>query len=162
MEHHSLLRGKRIIVVDDEIDVLETIAQLLDVCEVVVAKSFEEACELLERYNFDIAILDIMGVDGFSLLNIATKKDIIPVMLTAHALKPEYIVKSYREGAASFLPKEKMQEIAIFLNDILEARQKGKDPWWRWGWRLASYWSKEFGKDWEHQDQEFWEKLKKL
>ncbi|RJR43970.1 MAG: response regulator [Desulfobacteraceae bacterium] len=162
MTHPNLLRGKRIIVVDDENDILETIAQLLDMCEIVMARSFEEARELLEKERFDIAILDIMGVDGFSLLNIATKKNVIPVMLTANALKPEYIVKSYNEGAASFLPKEKMEEIAVFLNDVLEARQKGKDPWWRWAWRLASYWRKEFGKDWEHQDQEFWQKLKKL
>ncbi len=162
MEHLGFLKGKRILVVDDEIDVLETIAQLLDMCEVLKAQSFEQAKALLEKERLDIAILDIMGVDGFSLLKIATQYNVTPVMLTANALKPANIVKSYKEGAASFLPKEKMEEIAIFLNDILEARQKGKDPWWRWLGRLAAYWRKEFGKDWERQDEDFWKKLKKL
>jgi hypothetical protein len=45
-------------------------------------------------------------------------------MLTAHALSPEDIRKSRKEGAASYLRKDKRVEIATFLNDVLEAQKK--------------------------------------
>ena len=38
----SLLDGKRILIVDDEPDVLETLKDLLSACEVVKASSFDE------------------------------------------------------------------------------------------------------------------------
>ena len=56
-----------------------------------------------------------MGVSGYDLLEIATNKNMTAVMLTAHALTPENIAKSYREGAAYFLPKEQMVNITSFL-----------------------------------------------
>jgi len=32
-------------------------------------------------------------------------------MVTAHALSPEKIIKSYKGGAASYIPKEEMGDI---------------------------------------------------
>ena len=105
MTNKNRLDGKKILIVDDEPDVLETLEELLSMCDVSKASSFEEAKKLLDFEYFDLAILDIMGVDGFELLEIARERDVIAVMLTAHALSPENIVKSYKEGAASYLPK---------------------------------------------------------
>ena len=162
MSKKDLLSGKKILAVDDEPDVLATIEDLLPMCDVSKASSFDEAKMLLESQYFDMAILDIMGVGGYDLLKIANEKDVIAVMLTAHALSVENIAKSYEAGAASYLPKEKLMDIATFLEDILLAIEKGKDPWWRWLSRLASFWKKEFGPDWQHYDKEFFQKLKKL
>jgi len=47
-------------------------------------------------------------------------------MLTAHALSVESTIKSFRGGAASYVPKDEMAKIETFLTDILEARNKGK------------------------------------
>ena len=105
---------------------------------------------------FDIAVLDIMGVDGYKLLEIAKKKKVIPVMLTAHALSIENTIKSYQEGAASYIPKDEMSRISTFLNDILEAKDKGESSWWRWVDRLGSYYEKKFGRDWKDKDADFW------
>ena len=80
-------------------------------------------------------------------------------MLTAHALSPENMVKSFKEGAASYLPKEEMVNIASFLNEILEAKEKGKNTWSRWYDRMGSFFEKRFGKDWQKTDEEFWEKF---
>jgi hypothetical protein len=96
-----------------------------------------------------MAILDIMGVKGYDLLAIAIEKKVIPVMLTAHALSPENTIKSFKEGAASYIPKDEMSRIAIFLTDILEAKEKGESPWWRWSERLGSFFKKVFGPDWD-------------
>jgi len=141
----NLLDGKRILVVDDEPDILETMEELLSMCELVKAASFDEAKNLLESQSFDMAILDIMGVNGFELLKLAKARDLLAVMLTAHALSPETTAKAYKEGAASYVPKEKMTDIALYLNDVLEAVEKGKNSWWRWFERFGSFYEKKFG-----------------
>ena len=159
MEKKDLLDGKKILIVDDEPDVLDTLEELLPMCEVSKATNFDEAKELLETQYFDMAILDIMGVDGYKLLEIAKGRDIIAIMLTAHALSPENTVKSYKEGAASYIPKEEMANITTYLNDILEAKEKGKNLWWRWFDRFASFYEKKFGEDGQEHDEEFWKKF---
>jgi len=159
MVSKKMLDGKKILIVDDEPDILETLEELLTMCNVVKAASFDEARELLETQHFDITILDIMGVDGFKLLEIANKRNVIAVMLTAHALSPENTVKSYKEGAASYVPKDEMANITLFLNDIMEAKEKGKSFWWRWLDRLGAFYDKKYGPDWQNNDKEFWEKF---
>jgi DNA-binding response OmpR family regulator len=89
MTQKDLLEGKRILIVDDEPDVLETLEEFLTMCDVTKATTYEKAKDLLETRDFDLAILDIMGVKGYELLEVATQKNIIAVMLTAHALSPD-------------------------------------------------------------------------
>ena len=151
MTSKSLLDNKKILIVDDEPDVLESLLELLSMCDVVKASTFEDAKELLESRDFDMAILDIMGVDGYGLLEIAKDRNVIAVMLTAHALSPDNVTRSYEEGAASYVPKDEMANITTFLNDILEAKEKGKGFWWRWLDRFESYFDKKFGPDWQKE-----------
>ena len=160
MKQEELLTGKKILVVDDEPDISDTVEELLPMCEVVKASTFEKAKRLLETQDFDIAILDIMGVDGYELLKIAKKKNIIAVMLTAHSLTVQDTKKSFELGAASFIPKDKIMDIAVFLTDILEGQKKGKRFWWRWLDRFADYYDRRFGPNWQEKDKDFWEKLK--
>jgi nucleotide-binding universal stress UspA family protein/CheY-like chemotaxis protein len=151
----GLLEGKKVLIVDDEPDVLETLEEFLPMCEVARASSFDEAKELLEARPFDLAVLDIMGVDGYELLDIAKEKKVLPVMLTAHAMTVEDTAKSYRKGAASYLPKEKMSDIAIYLNDVLEAQERGQSSWWRWLQRFGSFYEKKFGSGWKDAHKDF-------
>lgn len=160
MAEENLLDGKRVLIVDDEPDVSETLVELLPMCDVSTATTFDEAKKLLEDQKFDLAILDIMGVDGYKLLDVANRRKIMAVMLTAHALTPENIVKSYKKGAAYFVPKEEMHRITTFLNDILKAKKKGKSTWLNWLDMLTdAYWEKKFGPGWQEKDKEFWEKF---
>ncbi|MGD2124497.1 MAG: response regulator [Desulfobacteraceae bacterium] len=156
MEKKSLLEGKRILIVDDEPDVLETLEELLTMCKISKASTFEEAKKLLATEKLDIAILDIMGVDGYELLKIANQKKVTAVMLTAHALSPENTVKSHKEGAALYVPKDKIVEITTYLEDVLEAKEKSKSTWWRWLERFGAYYDEKFEKDWQYKDKEFW------
>ena len=147
----DLVDGKRVLIVDDEPDILEILEELLSMCDLVKASSFEEAEKYLTTEYFDIAVLDIMGVNGYKLLDLAIKRDVIAVMLTAHALSPDDTVKSFKKGAASYVPKEEVSNIVIYLNDILEAREQGKSFWWRWFDRMADYCDKKFGPDWQKE-----------
>jgi DNA-binding response OmpR family regulator len=158
METKNLTVGKRILIVDDEPDILNTLEELLSESIVVSASSFDEAKGLLENEQFDVAVLDIMGVDGYTLLEIAGQQNIIALMLTAHAMSPEDTVKSFKKGAAYFVPKDEMANIQTYLNDILEAHQKKKNPWLRWLERFTPYYNQRFGSDWQNMDKEFWER----
>ena len=156
----NLLNGKRVLIVDDEPDVLATLEDLLSMCDLVKASNFLEAKDLLTTQYFDMAILDIMGVDGYKLLEIAVERKVITVMLTAHALSPEDTRKSFKDGAASYVPKEEMENIVTYLNDILEAKEEGKSLWWRWMERFSDFYDRKFGLDWKDRDKDFWESLK--
>ena len=161
MSEQPLLDGKKILIVDDEADILDMLEELLEMCDVVKASTFEEAKNLLESQHFDMTILDIMGVNGYGLLEIANKKDVPAVMLTAHAFTPGNLLRSVKEGADSYLPKEEMGNIAIFLNDILEAIQEGKDPWEPWQDKLpTSYFEKRWGAMSKDTTRDFWEQFK--
>jgi DNA-binding response OmpR family regulator len=155
----DLLEGKTVLIVDDERDILETLEDLLSMCKVVKASTFEEAKLALESQALDIAVLDIMGVDGYKLLDIARTKKVIPVMLTAHALSPEHTISSYKRGAALYVPKDKIVNIAEYLNDVLRAVKAGKSTWWRWLDKFETYYNKKFEANWKNKDEEFWRSL---
>lgn len=158
----DLLKGKWVLIVDDEKDVLDVLTQILDMCRVDRASTFEEAKELLENNSYDIAVLDIMGVRGYDLLRIADRRNIPAVMLTAHALTKTDIIRSIQEGASFFAPKDRIADVASFLASVLEARQLNANTWARWFESLGDFYDKRFGgTDWREREREFWEeKLK--
>ena len=156
MTDSNMLKGKKILIVDDEPDILEVLEEYLKMCHLVKATTFDDAKRLLETEKFDAAILDIMGVNGYELLEMANKRNIPALMLTAHAFTPDNVVKSIKEGAASYVPKEEITRIEDFLNDIFVARAKGESPWVSWQKRLpGSYFEMKFGAAWKAADREF-------
>jgi pyruvate, water dikinase len=157
----SLLKDKKILIVDDEPDILDTIEDILSECQLVRATGFDDAKGFLESEKFDAAILDIMGVNGYGLLDIANKRNVPALMLTAHAFTPDNVVKSIREGAASYIPKEELERLHDFLNDIFIAKEKGKSPLVPWRKRLSdAYFKTKFGAAWNAASQEFRDVLK--
>ena len=158
MDDTSILNGKKVLIVDDEADVLESLEEILSQCEVVSASDFDTAQKLLDESRYDVAILDIMGVRGYELLEIAREKNIPALMLTAHALSPDNLVKSVRDGAHAFVPKEKMTEIDTYVAEILSAAGKGRDAEKQGAWfaRLRPYFYKKFGYDWREKYEDFY------
>ncbi len=120
----SILDGKRILGVDDEPDVLtvleEEILETSPNCKFDKATTYEEAEKMLKTQTYDVVILDIMGVRGFDLLNLAVSRNFRVAMLTAHALNPEALKRSFDMKARAYLPKEKLEEIIPFLEDVLK------------------------------------------
>ncbi len=161
MDPKKVLRGKRVLIVDDEPDILDFLTEILDVCKVDRASSFEEAKEMLEKNYYDAAVLDIMGVRGYELLDIAKKKNIPTLMLTAHALSKENLKKSFEKGADFYVPKDEMSKVDLYLADILEAREKKKNVWMKWYERLSGFCDRRFGPNWRDDDPDFWKNLLK-
>ena len=149
----SVLDGKRILAVDDEPDVLAVLEQeIKDACpncQVEKATTYEKGVELINANPYDIVILDIMGVRGFDLLELAVKRELKVGMLTAHALSPEALKKSHDLGARAYLPKDKLGEILPFLEDILT--QEYKKGWKRLLEKLENYFEDQFEPDWKRK-----------
>ena len=81
LDRRQRLKGRRVLVVDDEPDVLGALESLLlEICAVDTASDFESARRLLKEKAYDLAILDIMGVKGFELLEITAEKNIPTVL----------------------------------------------------------------------------------
>jgi DNA-binding NtrC family response regulator len=161
MAEGNLLKGKRVLIVDDEKDVLEVLEEYLGMCRLVRASTFQEAKQLLESEHFDAVVLDIMGVRGYDLLKIANLRDVPALMLTAQAFTPDNMVKSVKEGAVSYVPKEEIARIEDFLNDIFVAKAKGESPWVNWQKRLpSSYFQMRFGSAWKSASPEFLDALR--
>ena len=161
MASENILEGKKILIVDDEVDVLESLEDLLDECDIETASTFEAAKELLENNPYDAAILDIMGVRGFDLLAITAEKKIPALMLTAHGLNPDNLVGSIKLGAKSYIPKEKMSEIDLYLKEIFVSQEKGIEKSGNWFARLSSFFDERFGSGWKNKDKKFWNEFDK-
>jgi CheY-like chemotaxis protein len=147
----SILNGKRILAVDDEPDVLkileEEILPICPNCKLDQTTTYETAVKMLESTDYDVVILDIMGVRGFDLLDLAVKKKLRVAMLTAHALSPEALKKSVELGARAYLPKEKLGEIVPFLEDVLTYEYA--PGWKRLYEKLKGFFDSKFESDWE-------------
>jgi DNA-binding NtrC family response regulator len=162
MAGDDILKGKKILAVDDEPDILDTLRDLLEECNIETANNFESAKDLLESQVYDAVILDIMGVRGFDLLKITAEKKTPALMLTAHGLNPDNLVGSIRLGAKSYIPKDKISEIDIYLKDIFLAQEKGIEKSGTWFARLGSFFDNRFGKGWKNKDKKFWEEFDDL
>ena len=161
MNQEDILEGTRILIADDEESILDSLKEILEMCDVDSASSFETAKKLIEERNYDVAILDIMGVRGYELLKIANRKQIPVIMLTAHALSPESLKKFIKGGAQAYSPKEEIAHIEIFIEEVLKAHRKGIEKPGGWFARLKPLFDKIFGPDWMEKDKEFWEDFKK-
>jgi nucleotide-binding universal stress UspA family protein/CheY-like chemotaxis protein len=152
----DLLKDRRILVVDDEPDILETVEELLDICSVDTAANFEDAQEKLKTNIYDVAILDIMGVKGYDILKITSQKNIPTIMLTAHAITPDNLKKSIEQGASSYIPKDELSNLITHVTDTIKAHIQGGQGYAKWFSRLKPFFDKSFGKGWRDKDRTFW------
>jgi len=159
MDLQHILKGKRILLVDDEPDVLETLEELLSYSQTDCASTFESAVNCLKNNSYDAAILDIMGVRGHTLLKITHQLQIPSIMLTAHALTPDNLKRSIEQGADAYVPKDKLVDIALFVADVLSARQAGKNAQVSWFSMLNPLFDKLFGQGWRKSEQDFWDEF---
>jgi DNA-binding response OmpR family regulator len=152
-----LLSGKVILVVDDEPDILETVKEILEQCRIETAGSFAGAKILLETRPYDMAVLDIMGVKGVDLLQVAVGKQIPSVMLTAPGLTPEYILKCMELGATSYLPKEDITKLDQLLEELFEIMASGRSARSHTMRRLELWLDEHLGHTWRIKYGKLWE-----
>lgn len=117
------MEGFRVLVVDDEIDFLETIVKRLQRRKIDVSgvESGKAALDLLEHQHFDVVILDVRmpGMDGLETLKEMKKKRPLMevIMLTGHA-SVESGMQGMQLGAFDYVMKP------ASINDLLEKIQQ--------------------------------------
>jgi len=114
----------RVLLVDDEKDFVETLAERLEVrgFEVKTAFSGDECLDLILKHEFDVIVLDVLmpGKDGIETLReIKSLKPLIYViMLTGHATV-ETGIEGMKLGAYDYLIKP--TETADLVDKITKA-----------------------------------------
>jgi DNA-binding response OmpR family regulator len=102
----------RILVVDDQRDILELTATVLDGAgyAVTAVRSGAEALDLLERQRFDLVLLDINmpGMDGWETLRLIRADELLaglPVVMFSVKGELRDKVQSMQEGALDYITK---------------------------------------------------------
>ncbi len=149
MMNNDLLKNRKILAVDDEMDVLDILQEQFDPFEIVTANSYEDAERLLTEKPFDLALLDIMGVNGFALLGLCREKGVPAAMLTAHSITVDSVNRALELGAVSFLPKQELANIREHVIEIFEGLDQGRSHWRRLFDRLGPFFRDTLGLTWE-------------
>ena len=133
-----ILKNAKILVIDDDVDVLTAIRLLLKplVAEIVVEKNPSNINFQIESKKFDLIILDMnfnglvnTGNEGIFWLNKIKKfnPNIAVVLMTAYA-DIDLAVRGLKEGAADFLIKPwKNEKIINTISTILKSEKKTKE-----------------------------------
>lgn len=114
----------RILVVDDDQDILQLVSIHLtrEGYEVERASNAQQALDLLENTEVELAIVDVMmpGMNGFELTRILTKELDIPVILLTAKGQLEDKEKGFIAGSEDYVvkpfePKELLFRVAVVL-----------------------------------------------
>jgi DNA-binding NtrC family response regulator len=123
----------RILLVDDEKEYVETLAERLRTRGMNVTEAFngDEALEKLKEFNFDVTILDVLmpGMSGIEALSEIKKlKPLTEVlMLTGHGTI-ETAIEGMKMGAYDFLLKPcKMDVLLEKINEAYERKSEHEE-----------------------------------
>jgi DNA-binding response OmpR family regulator len=120
------MKGKSVLIVDDEKNIRLTLSQALEVLGVETdeAANGEEALAKLEKKEFDLILLDLKmpGMDGMEVLRRVReiRPDIRVIILTAYGTV-ESAVEAMKLGAADFIQKPfAPEEIRALVSRVMD------------------------------------------
>jgi len=129
MSNHNKIK---LLLVDDEIKFLQSIAQRLELknFDVIAASNGEEAIASAEKGLFDVAVVDFQmpGMDGIQVLKALKErhKYLEIIMLTGHATV-DSAVECTKLGAFKYLEKPyAFEKLVETIKEAFEARLKKK------------------------------------
>jgi DNA-binding NtrC family response regulator len=117
----------RVLIVDDEVEFLESIGERLRNRGFVVdtASSGSQALDMIQSAIYDAIVLDLMmpGIDGMATLKqaLAKKADLQIILLTGHATL-ETSVEAIKLGALDFM--EKPADLDLLAQKIKEGQSR--------------------------------------
>jgi len=118
--------AEKILIVDDEKDFLEIIAERLGGrgMNVSTATSADDALHMVEKESYDVVIMDFMmpAVDGFMALKLLKQRqpDIQIILLTGNVPEQKYI-EARKLGALDVI--EKPPDLKALIQKIKEAKK---------------------------------------
>ncbi len=105
-----MLEGAKILVVDDNPDVITILSDFLEFngCEVSKAACGKEALDMLGRKDIEIVILDVQlpDINGITLIDtIKVNKPTTAVVMATGYYDPNFVIDAMKKGASDFLLK---------------------------------------------------------
>lgn len=131
---HSFLHGKRLLLVDDEPELLKMISDILseEGFEIVLtAKSLREAVLMAKEWKPDLIVLDVMmpDGDGFSLMRQLRKFTDVPVIFLTARDEAADRLSGLGLGADDYISKPFMpQELLLRIYAVLRRTYKEDSP----------------------------------
>ena len=115
---------KRVLVVDDEPDLLDLVSAMLghEGFSVATAANAEEALRQLADGGFDVVVTDVQmpGADGFELLEIVRESEWgVPVILVSAYPTHEGLLRSVELGSFAYI--EKPIDVPYFVRVVRKA-----------------------------------------
>ena len=105
------MNNKKILVIDDEIDIANNIKAILEDenYEISIARNSSEALKYLSNINYNLVILDVWldnsDLDGIGILKKIRETKSTPVIIISGHGNIEMAVKAIKEGANEFIEK---------------------------------------------------------
>jgi len=146
----SILKNKMILAVDDDPDVLtileEEILEACPDCQFHKVTTYKEAVERMLSFTYDVVLLDIIGVQGLNLAELAVSRNFPIGVFTAHPITPEVLEGFINMKTHAYLPKERIGEIVPFLENMLGYQYL---PEWRLFFdKITEFLGKKIEMDW--------------
>ncbi len=122
----QILEGKRILVVNNEREVLKMMTEALAASEVITAGNVDEARSLIAKEFFNLAILDTVTANGCDLLQDCHAYKVPAAMLTPREVEVTRVSEAMKRGARSFFPKDELHRLQETVVDLLERLEERK------------------------------------
>jgi CheY-like chemotaxis protein len=128
VETEPLLKGRRVLVADDENLIRQTVGDVLvpQGCDVDRAADGNEACHMVRENEYDLIISDIRmpGATGYEVFSAAKEAnpDVPVILITGFGYDPDHsIVRANQEGLASVIMKPfKVKELLEHCREALK------------------------------------------
>jgi DNA-binding response OmpR family regulator len=116
--------GGKVLIIDDEAGLRETLGRILQRagCDAEVAANGQQALELIEQHNFDLAYLDLHlpGMDGIQILKeIRQRQPKLPVIMLTGYGTLQSAVEALRLGANDYLLKPFDPEVLVARTRVI-------------------------------------------
>ena len=126
------LLNKRILLVDDEQELLNMVVSILreaGFCQIATAKTVNEALDLTDKFQPEIAILDVMLPDGNGFSLMEKLKGGYPILFLTARGEDEDKFKGFGLGADDYVVKPFLPKELLFrIMAILRRSYKDENP----------------------------------
>lgn len=126
------LLNKRILLVDDEQELLNMVVSILreaGFCQIATAKTVNEALDLTDKFQPELAILDVMLPDGNGFSLMEKRKGGYPILFLTARGEDEDKFKGFGLGADDYVVKPFLPKELLFrIMAILRRSYKDENP----------------------------------
>lgn len=131
--------GKKVLIVDDEIKIIEVIKALLENKGFIVfmAENAKEAFNIFEKENISLIILDLMLPDmsGEDICSIIRKKSRVPIIMLTAKVDEEDKLNGLGIGADDYMTKPfSLKELYARIEAVLRRSQDSINPLYEKGY----------------------------